>query len=172
MTYRILRGDVLSFARHYRGPLFHALLCDAPYNLESISKRFSKPSQKDYEVARSNPHRRTSGGFMNSHWDTDIAFHKETWGAFWELLYPGAFIMVFGGSRTSHRLGCAIEDSGFILHPTIFLYCFGSGFPKATNISKQIDGNIGKLGIDAVEVKKKFIDIFDSCGKTRSQIDT
>ena len=149
MTYRILRGDVLSFARHYHGPLFHACLCDPPYHLTSIVKRFSSPSELDYEVARSNPHRRTSSGFMGSHWDGGtLAFEPETWAAFSELLYPGAFLMAFASSRGWHRMACAIEDAGFILHPTIFLWSFGSGFPKATNISKQIDGNIGKLRVD------------------------
>src|SRR3990167_2307811 len=143
MTYRILRGDVLSFARHYHGPLFHALIADSPYNLESISKRFKNPSHKDYEVARSNPYRRTSGGFMNAKWDSDIAFHPETWEAFWNLLYPGAFIMVFGGSRTSHRLACAIEDAVFSILPSIFGWVNGQSFPKSSRVDLHAyeDGN-------------------------------
>ena len=157
MTYRILHGDVLSFARHYHGELFHALIADSPYNLESISKRFKNPSHKDYEVARSNPHRRTSGGFMNAKWDSDIAFHPETWEAFSNLLYPGAFIMVFGGSRTSHRLACAIEDAGFILHPTVHLWAFGSGFPKATRIDTQIDRKYGTLENDTFQEVRAWI---------------
>jgi len=77
---------------------------------------------------------------MGSHWDGGtLAFEPETWAAFSELLYPGAFLMAFASSRGWHRMACAIEDAGFTLHPTVFLWNFGSGFPKATNISKQID---------------------------------
>ena len=140
MTYRILRGDVLSFARHYHGPLFHACLCDPPYHLTSIVKRFSSPSELDYEVARSNPHRRTSSGFMGSHWDGGtLAFEPETWAAFSELLYPGAFMMAFASSRGWHRMACAIEDAGFSIMPSIFGWCNGQPFPKATRIDSRIE---------------------------------
>ena len=50
--------------------------------------------------------------------------------------------MAFGGSRTVHRLMSALEDAGFDLHPVIG-YVFGSGFPKATNLSKQFDKDLG-----------------------------
>src|SRR3990167_4514295 len=140
MTYRILRGDVLSFARHYHGPLFHACLCDPPYHLTSIVKRFSSPSELDYEVARSNPHRRTSSGFMGSHWDGGtLAFEPETWDAFSKLLYPGAFLMAFASSRGWHRMACAIEDAGFSIMPSIFGWCNGQSFPKATRIDSRIE---------------------------------
>ena len=140
MTYRILRGDVLSFARHYRGPLFHACLCDPPYHLTSIVKRFSSPSELDYEVARSNPHRRTSSGFMGSRWDGgDLAFQPATWAAFSNLLYPGAFLMAFASSRGWHRMACAIEDAGFSIMPSIFGWCNGQPFPKATRIDSRIE---------------------------------
>src|SRR3990167_3561485 len=140
MTYRILRGDVLSFARHYHGPLFHACLCDPPYHLTSIVKRFSSPSELDYEVARSNPHRRTGSGFMGSHWDGGtLAFEPETWVAFSELLYPGAFLMAFASSRGWHRMACAIEDAGFSIMPSIFGWLNSQSFPKATRIDSRIE---------------------------------
>lgn len=41
--YRIENDDVIKWAARYRGPLFHALLCDPPYHLTSIVKRFGKP---------------------------------------------------------------------------------------------------------------------------------
>ena len=140
MTYRILRGDVLSFAMHYRGLPFHAILTDPPYHLTSITKRFSKPSELDYEVARSNPHKRTSSGFMNQHWDGgSLAFEPETWAAFSNLLYPGAFLMAFASSRGWHRMACAIEDAGFSIMPSIFGWCNGQPFPKATRIDSRIE---------------------------------
>jgi site-specific DNA-methyltransferase (adenine-specific) len=71
---------------------------------------------------------------MGKSWDGgDVAFRSETWRGFWKLLYPGAFGMTFGGSRTSHRMAVAIEDAGFIIHPMIG-WVYGSGFPKATRV--------------------------------------
>ena len=45
--HRLLCGDTLSFARHYHGERFHALLCDPPYHLNSIVKRFAKSGGAD-----------------------------------------------------------------------------------------------------------------------------
>lgn len=76
-------------------------------------------------------------------WDNDIAFRPETWAALGEHLYPGAFGMAFASSRGWHRMAVAIEDAGFVLHPSVFLWAFGSGFPKATRIDTQIDKAAG-----------------------------
>jgi DNA modification methylase len=51
---------------------------------------------------------------------------------------PGSTLLCFGGTRTYHRLACAIEDAGWIIKDCI-MWIYGSGFPKATDISKQID---------------------------------
>ena len=58
------------------------------------------------------------------------------------ILKPGGYLLAFSGSRTYHRMACAIEDAGFILHPMIG-WCFGSGFPKATSLSKAFDRENG-----------------------------
>ena len=52
-------------------------------------------------------------------------------------------MLVFGGSRTFHRIACAIEDAGFEIRDTI-MWLYGSGFPKSMDISKQIDKRGGK----------------------------
>ncbi len=54
------------------------------------------------------------------------------------VLKPGAFLLMFGGTRTYHRLVCGIEDAGFEIRDTI-MWLYGSGFPKSLNIGKQID---------------------------------
>lgn len=95
---------------------FHALLCDPPYEL----------------------------GFMNRDWDSSgVAFDPETWAHLAQFLLPGAFGMAFAGSRGWHRMAVAIEDGGLIIHPTIFLWSFGSGFPKATRVDTKIDTELG-----------------------------
>ena len=99
-TWTIHNQDVVEWAKNYTGPKFHAILCDPPYNLATITKRFKKVSKLDIEVARKTPHRRTSSGFMNKSWDSEVAFDPDTWIALAEHLYPGAFIMAFGGCYT------------------------------------------------------------------------
>ena len=57
---------------------------------------------------------------MGKTWDGgDVAFQPATWDAVLNVLKPGAHLMAFGGTRTSHRLACAIEDAGFELRDTI-----------------------------------------------------
>jgi len=112
---RIINGDVLRFAAHYRGERFHGVLCDPPYEL----------------------------GFMGKSWDSrGVSFRAETWSAIRSLLLPGAHLLAFGGTRTFHRIAVAIEDAGFEIRDTIgFLY--GSGFPKSHDVSKAIDREAG-----------------------------
>lgn len=84
-------------------------------------------------------------GFMGKDWDrSGIAYQKETWEKCLRVLKPGGHMVVFGGSRTHHRVACAIEDAGFEIRDCI-MYLYGSGMPKSLNIGLAIDK---KNGID------------------------
>jgi hypothetical protein len=140
MKYKIYNQDVIEWAEQYQKGKFHALISDTPYHLTSIVKRFGKKNSSPAKHGTDGVFSRSSKGFMGQQWDGgDIAFRHETWEALGEHLYPGAFGMCFSASRNWHRLAVAIEDAGMIIHPTIFGWLNGQGFPKATNISKQID---------------------------------
>jgi hypothetical protein len=77
-------------------------------------------------------------GFMGKRWDTgDRAFSVEFWREVFRVLKPGGHVLAFGGTRTVHRLACAIEDAGFDIRDQIF-YCYGSGFPKSLNVNKAL----------------------------------
>jgi len=54
----------------------------------------------------------------------------------------GWFLLVMGGTRTHHRLWCAIEDAGFEIRDTLGWF-YGSGFPKSLDVSKAIDKAAG-----------------------------
>ena len=45
---------------------------------------------------------------------------------------PGAHLLAFGGTRTFHRLTCAIEDAGWEIRDCLS-WLYGSGFPKSHN---------------------------------------
>lgn len=142
----LITADAVKWANEYEGPLFHALLSDPPYHLTTIVKRFGKKDSAPAKPYKDGVFARASKGFMGQTWDGgDVAFRPETWAAFMKVLYPGAFGMAYAASRGWHRLACAIEDAGFIIHPTMFGWAYGSGFPKATRIDTQIDKLMGKL---------------------------
>jgi len=78
-------------------------------------------------------------GFMGKAWDsTGIAYNVELWREVLRVLKPGAHLLSFGGSRTYHRMACAIEDAGFEVRDMIE-WVYGSGFPKSLNIGKAVD---------------------------------
>jgi len=117
-TYNIDTDNIIEWAKTYNGEQFHALICDPPYEL----------------------------GFMGKDWDNSgVAFQPETWRLICQHLLPGGFGMAFASSRGWHRLAVAIEDAGMIIHPSVFLWGFGSGFPKATRIDTQVDKAAGKF---------------------------
>jgi site-specific DNA-methyltransferase (adenine-specific) len=103
MSAQIFQADILQWAAQYAGTKFHAAFCDAPYEL----------------------------GFMGKEWDkSGISFQPSTWAVISTCLLPGAMLFVFGGTRTWHRLACAIEDAGFEIRDTI-MWVYGTGFPKS-----------------------------------------
>jgi site-specific DNA-methyltransferase (adenine-specific) len=54
------------------------------------------------------------------------------------VLKPGGYLVAFGGTRTYHRMACAIEDAGFEIRDSLH-WIYGSGFPKSLDVSKAID---------------------------------
>ena len=98
--------------------------------------------------------------FMGKKWDYDVP-KVEIWEECLRVLKPGGTLLCFAGSRTQHRMACNVEDAGFILKDTI-MWIYGSGFPKATNISKQLDKGHKR----EVVGETKFGSNFQNCGKT------
>lgn len=78
-------------------------------------------------------------GFMGKSWDsTGIANNVDLWKECLRVLKPGGHLLAFSGTRTYHRMACAIEDAGFEVRDMIE-WVYGSGFPKSLNIGKAVD---------------------------------
>lgn len=78
-------------------------------------------------------------GFMGKAWDsTGVAYDAGMWAQVLRVLKPGGHLLAFGGSRTYHRMACAIEDAGFEIRDQI-MWIYGSGFPKSLNVAMSID---------------------------------
>ncbi len=104
--------------------------------------------------------------FMGKDWDRGVpgvAFWREAL----RVAKPGAMMLAMGGTRTFHRLVCAIEDAGWIVRDSI-AWLYGSGFPKSYDISKGIDK------YDATEARRnrdlRFTKWMRSTGLTASEI--
>jgi len=76
-------------------------------------------------------------GFMEKDWDHDVP-GPEYWRAIARVCKPGAIMLAFGGTRTYHRLICAIEDAGWEIRDCL-MWLYGQGFPKAADVGKMID---------------------------------
>jgi site-specific DNA-methyltransferase (adenine-specific) len=115
MSYTIHNGDCLNVLAELDENSIDTCITDPPYEL----------------------------GFMGKRWDSSgVAFQVATWEAVYRVLNPGAILLAFGGTRTYHRMVCAIEDAGFEIRDTI-AWVYGSGFPKSYDISKGIDKQAG-----------------------------
>jgi site-specific DNA-methyltransferase (adenine-specific) len=111
----LLKGDCRQQLATLPDNSVHAIITDPPYEL----------------------------GFMGKTWDsTGIAYNLEVWTQCLRVLKPGGHLLAFGGSRTYHRLACAIEDAGFEIRDQI-MWVYGSGFPKSLDVSKAIDKAAG-----------------------------
>jgi site-specific DNA-methyltransferase (adenine-specific) len=96
---------------------------------------------------------------MGKTWDsTGIAYDVGLWREVLRVLKPGGHLLAFGGTRTHHRMVCAIEDAGFEIRDEI-QWLYGSGFPKSLDVSKAIDKAAG-----AEREKKRHKPRPETCG--------
>jgi len=79
--------------------------------------------------------------FMGKGWDHGVP-GVEFWAEAMRVAKPGAHLLAFGGTRTYHRLACAIEDAGWEVRDCV-MWVYGSGFPKSLDVSKAIDKAAG-----------------------------
>jgi len=80
--------------------------------------------------------------FMGKAWDHGVP-GVPFWAEALRVAKPGAHFVAFGGTRTHHRLTCAIEDAGWEIRDCL-MWLYGSGFPKSLDVSKAIDKAAGE----------------------------
>ncbi len=123
MTVRILQGDCREVMSTLAENSVDAIVTDPPYELTSARPRGRSEATRGAVM----------GGFMGMQWDgTGVAFDVRTWTEALRVLKPGGYLLAFSGTRTYHRMVCAIEDAGFEVRDQIG-WAFGSGFPKSHN---------------------------------------
>jgi len=119
-------GDSRDVLAGFAAASIDAVVCDPPYALVSIGKRFGKAGAapaKDYAGTRegaTGAYARASAGFMGQAWDTgETAFDPAFWRAVLRVLKPGGHVVAFGGTRSYHHLATAIETAGFEMRDSI-----------------------------------------------------
>ncbi len=156
-------GGNLEVVKSWPSNSISALVTDPPYGLGFMGKDWDTFKQEnvnlpkttkltyktDYKngipIKRKNPEMvtRDSGARRAGSYDLSRNPEFQQWFTVWakamlRITKPGGFLLCFGGTRTYHRLACAIEDAGWEIRDCM-MWLYGSGFPKSHNISKAID---------------------------------
>ena len=143
-------GDCLAVMAGMAGASVDAVVTDPPYGLEFMGAEWDKFGRDTGNGYREKP-RMTADhmgkGFkeLPNHLEAGRPYQQwcEAWAAeCLHVLKPGGFLLAFGGTRTWHRLVCAIEDAGFEIRDSMS-WLYGSGFPKSLDVAKAIDKAAG-----------------------------
>ena len=135
---KIICGDNLDITKDIPNNSISACLTDPPYGLGFMGKDWDTFKQEnvnrpkttkvvyktDYKdgvpVKRKNPEvvTRDSGARRAGSYDLSRNPEFQQWFTVWakemlRITKPGGFLLCFGGTRTYHRLACAIEDAGW-----------------------------------------------------------
>ena len=178
---KILQGDCLEVMKGFPDNTFDTIITDPPYGLGFMGKQWDtfdknqfgkagEEGQNDLKVKKNFnilPRYKTDGLYdFTKNWAKECL----------RVLKPGGTALIFAGSRTQHKIACGVEDAGFILKDCI-MWLYGSGFPKATDISLQFDKDAcvkqlaEKLGRKPTkeEFKKEWKEFRKVVGKGASQ---
>lgn len=153
MTWEVIHGDCLDVMRGMDAGSVDAVVTDPPYGIRFMGKAWDAP---EIEQAAAN-HRPVDNKTQTERpacmhagqYDLRLPANRkfQAWTEAWarealRVLKPGGHLLAFGGTRTYHRLTCAVEDAGFEIRDCI-AWMYGSGFPKSLDVSKAIDKAAG-----------------------------
>ena len=161
---KIHNADCIEFMKKMPENFIDTLITDPPYGIgfmgkewdnfnpmavkkatasSSRKKSYLNPSRSKNVRAEASPaleagryDRSLQGQIGFQEWMTVVAIEML------RVTKPGGTLLMFGGTRTYHRMACAIEDAGWVIKDCI-MFLYGTGFPKATDISKQLDKGQG-----------------------------
>jgi len=127
----IIQGDCLTELAKLPAESVDSIVTDPPYHLTTGKRGGSGEASEN--LASPAGRSRATTGFMGKTWDGgDVAHDPTVWAEALRVAKPGAHLLAFGGTRTFHRLTCAVEDAGWEIRDCI-MWVYGSGFPKSHN---------------------------------------
>ena len=110
MTWTLISGDCVEVMSSMEPSSIDAVVTDPPYQLLFHGEGLG-PAKRSPTVGGSGPPCPQARGHLLS----------------------------FGGTRTYHRLVCALEDAGFEIRDCL-AWLYGSGFPKSHNLTDEWQG--------------------------------
>lgn len=160
MTVEITNAECMAHLHTLPADSYHACICDPPYGL---SKEPDIREVLTHWLA-GDAYTHGGSGFMGKSWDSFVP-GPELWREVFRVLKPGAYLMAFASTRTADLMSVSIRLAGFECHPFI-AWVFGSGFPKATNLGKQIDK---EAGVTREITRERMGDVGMKSGKFKSE---
>lgn len=133
----IIHGDCFEEMRKIPSGSVHSIVTDPPYGLEFLNLEWdSFIRQADRALSRMKSGRRPKPAKMAQEWNRAWAVEAL------RVLKPGGHMIAFSGSRTYHTLAMGVELAGFEIRDQL-QWIYSEGFPKSTDIAKQIDKQSG-----------------------------
>ena len=193
-------GDCLDVLRTLPDASVDSVVTDPPYGLEFMGKEWDAPWKAGADVhaeartrraAEVTPtgqaHSTSAGPYLAAgvnKYAAGLPFQQ--WCQLWaaeclRVLKPGGMIVAFGGTRTFHRLACAIEDAGFEIRdsigygteerPGLLAWAYGSGFPKSLNVTKALGALPAcSCGVASLSGEPERMVRCEACGGVRGKI--
>jgi DNA modification methylase len=144
----LLHGDCIKVMAGLEADSVDAMVTDPPYGLEFMGKEWDRFGGVVEAAADSPGWRAGHGGLGGASKTNGVPFGGggqrvrysnagapfQAWCEQWgrealRVTKPGGYLLAFGGTRTHHRLVCALEDAGWIIRDEL-TWIYASGFPK------------------------------------------
>jgi DNA modification methylase len=175
-------GDCLDVLRALPDNSVDSVVTDPPYGLEFMGKEWDRFDDRPEGQTQTDTWGQATTAIPGSAYASTLPRYRgkqgaslkpfQDWCEAWatealRVLKPGGHLLAFGGTRTWHRLGCAVEDAGFEVRDSI-AWLYGSGFPKSLDVSKAIDKAAGR---EAADTEDRYADAFRVTRWLRSQVE-
>ena len=86
-SFKIYHGDMLDMLEVVEENSVDSIVCDPPYGLTSITKRFGSEDSSECKYARDGSFQRLSRGFMGKTWDgSGIEYNVDAWKKCYDVL--------------------------------------------------------------------------------------
>lgn len=142
-------GDALERLKEIPDETYTAILTDPPYGL-------GKDPDMNEVLAHwlnGDDYKASGSGFKGETWDSFVP-GPSVWKELYRTAKPGAFMLVYCGTRTADIMGVSIRLGGWTKRDEIevhgpidqFSWIYSTAMPKSLNISKLADKQAGEAG--------------------------